>query len=57
MRCSGGGVREEDLHEEEPRDMTIGISVQNLVKIYDDVGFTHITGFSNENVLHNNSVQ
>ena len=27
----------ERLHEEEPRDMTIGISIQSLVKIYDNV--------------------
>ena len=26
-----------DLHEEEPHDLTVGISIQGLVKVYDDV--------------------
>ena len=30
----------EDLHEEEPHNMKIGISIQNLLKIYDDVSNT-----------------
>ena len=30
----------EDLHEEEPHNMTVGISIQNLAKIYDDVSIT-----------------
>ncbi|CAI8007467.1 ATP-binding cassette sub-family A member 3, partial [Geodia barretti] len=33
----GGGERSgDDLHEEEPRNMAVGISVQNLIKIYDN---------------------
>ena len=37
MSASGDDTRIDDLHEEEPQDMTVGISIQNLIKIYDDV--------------------
>ena len=32
----------EDLHEEEPQDMTIDISIQSLLKIYDDVHVSNV---------------
>lgn len=37
MESSVEGVLDSDLHEEEPRDLDKGISIQNLLKIYDDV--------------------
>ena len=40
VNVTSHGVCLEDLHEEEPQNMTVGISIQNLVKIYDDVRIT-----------------
>ena len=40
VNVTSPGVCLEDLHEEEPHNMTVGISIQNLVKIYDDVSIT-----------------
>ena len=37
VRGNAEGTCDTDLHEEEPRDMTVGISIHNLLKIYDDV--------------------
>ena len=35
VKCGG------DLHEDEPQNLTVGISIQNLIKIYDDVRVIH----------------
>ena len=40
VNVTSPGVCLEDLHEEEPHNMTVGISIQNLVKVYDDVSNT-----------------
>ena len=40
INATSTDVLVEDLHEEEPHNMKIGISIQNLLKIYDDVSNT-----------------
>ena len=44
------GSGEEDMNEEEPRGR-VGISIQNLLKVFDDVSFTWIYICSSKTTL------